>query len=59
LPREAAETTGLAYAILLHGISSIWYLTVGGIAMFTSHVKLHDLWARPAADPVLGAEETA
>lgn len=59
LPRETAETTGLAYAILLHGISSIWYVAVGALAMFTSHVKLHELWARPPAEPVLGAEETA
>jgi len=50
LPREAAETSGLAYAILLHGISSVWYLAAGGVAMFTSHISFHELWARPPAD---------
>jgi uncharacterized protein (TIRG00374 family) len=61
LPRETAETTGLAYAILLHGISSIWYVAVGGLCMFTSHVTFHDLWAREPVEPepVLGSEGTA
>jgi uncharacterized protein (TIRG00374 family) len=48
LPPEVAKSTRLAYAILLHGIQVIWYIAVGAIAMFTSHVKLGDLVARPA-----------
>jgi len=54
LPADVAQTSGLAFAILLHGISTIWYLAVGGLAMFTSHVSFHEVIA---AEPVL--EETA
>jgi uncharacterized protein (TIRG00374 family) len=60
LPRETAETSGLAYAILLHGISTIWYVAVGALAMFTSHVKLSELVERgPGVDTPLLSKETA
>jgi uncharacterized protein (TIRG00374 family) len=52
LPREVAESSGLAYAILLHGIQVIWYIAVGALSMFTSHVKLADLVTRaPTSAP--------
>lgn len=54
LPAEVAHTSGLAFAILLHGISTIWYVAVGGLAMFTSHVSFHEVIA---PEPTL--EETA
>src|SRR5262249_42529080 len=54
LPGDVAQTSGLAFAILLHGISTIWYLAVGGLAMFTSHVSFHEVIA---PEPAL--EETA
>jgi uncharacterized protein (TIRG00374 family) len=48
LPPEVANTTGLAYAILLHGIQVAWYVIVGAIAMFTSHVSFADMRSKPA-----------
>jgi uncharacterized protein (TIRG00374 family) len=48
LPDSVVASTGLAYAILLHGIQVIWYLAVGGLAMFTSHVSFADMMNRPA-----------
>ena len=47
LPREVAESTGLAYAILLHGIQVVWYVAVGALSMFTSHVSFADMMSRP------------
>jgi uncharacterized membrane protein YbhN (UPF0104 family) len=54
LPSEVARSSGLAFAILLHGISTLWNLAVGGLAMFTSHVSFHEIVA-----PAPALEETA
>jgi uncharacterized protein (TIRG00374 family) len=43
LGNEVADTAGLAYALLLHGIQVVWYVGVGALAMFTSHVRFADL----------------
>jgi len=63
LPGSVVASTGLAYAILLHGIQVIWYLAIGGLAMFTSHVSFAEMMNRPAPpepEPELAqAEELA
>lgn len=59
---EIAHTTGLAYAIVLHGIQVLWYVGVGALAMFTSHVSFADVLAsRRAVDdtPALAGKEPA
>ena len=42
---EVAKTTGLAYAIVLHGMQVLWYVGMGTLAMFTSHVSFADVLA--------------
>jgi len=46
-----ANTTGLAYAIVLHGLQVAWYVGVGAVAMFSSHVSLADVLASRRAIP--------
>lgn len=57
LPRETAESTGLAYAILLHGIQVVWYIGVGAISMLSSHVSFAEAF-RPAPDDEVAASES-
>jgi uncharacterized protein (TIRG00374 family) len=59
LPLGVAETKGLAYAILLHGIQVVWYIAVGVISMLTLHVGLHDVVGRDAMAEATGEEEEA
>lgn len=42
---EVARTTGLAYAIVLHGLQVIWYVGLGVLSMFSSHVTFNEVWA--------------
>jgi hypothetical protein len=35
---------GLAYAIVLHGVQVVWYVSMGGIALATPYVSLTELW---------------
>jgi hypothetical protein len=35
---------GLAYAIVLHGVQVVWYISMGGIALATPYVSLTELW---------------
>jgi glycosyltransferase 2 family protein len=35
---------GLAYAIVLHGVQVVWYISMGGIALATPYVSLSELW---------------
>ncbi|MSP17561.1 MAG: flippase-like domain-containing protein [Myxococcales bacterium] len=44
LPGPVAQTAGLAYAIMLHGIQVLWYVGMGALAMITGHVAWDDLW---------------
>ena len=43
LPREMAMSSGLAYAILLHGIQVAWYVGAGAVSLLTPHVSFADL----------------
>ncbi len=46
LPAEVAHgAQGLAYAVVLHGVQVIWYLSMGGLALATPHVSLRQLWS--------------
>jgi uncharacterized protein (TIRG00374 family) len=49
LPLAVAETEGLAYAIVLHGIQVIWYLGAGAAALATRHVSFAEV-LNPAPD---------
>lgn len=56
LPKAVTETTGLAYAIALHGLQVAWYLGWGAVGMLSSHISFAEV-LRPqdpepaAADP--------
>jgi glycosyltransferase 2 family protein len=47
-----ARSAGLAFALVLHGMQVLWYVTAGAVAMFTSHVSFADVLAsrHPLAD---------
>jgi glycosyltransferase 2 family protein len=53
-----AQSSALAFAIVLHGVQCAWYVLAGGVAMFTSHISFSDLRPRQAALEV-GLEEAA
>ncbi len=40
LPEAVASSTGLAYAIVLHGIQVVWYLGAGALSLVVSHTTL-------------------
>lgn len=40
----AQGPAGLAYAIVLHGVQVVWYISMGGLALATPYVSLSDLW---------------
>jgi len=45
LGHEAAfGATGLAYAIVLHGVQVIWYIGMGALAMATPYVSVAEVW---------------
>jgi hypothetical protein len=52
-----ADGSGLAYAILLHGLQVVWYIGVGALAMLTSHIRFSDLVQKDKAPA--GAVEPA
>ena len=58
LSDQVAQSAGLVYAILLHGIQVVWYVGVGALAMFTSHVSFADAMRRDD-DEAEAAPETA
>jgi uncharacterized protein (TIRG00374 family) len=52
MSKDIANSTGLAYAILLHGIQVVWYVGMGALCMFTSHVSFADMMSKaPQEDP--------
>jgi glycosyltransferase 2 family protein len=50
MPKSVADSAGLAYAILLHGIQVVWYVGAGAVSMFTSHVSFADVLRRPTLE---------
>lgn len=42
--------TGLAFAIVLHGVQVIWYMLMGGIALATPYLSFRDLWTARTMD---------
>jgi uncharacterized protein (TIRG00374 family) len=61
MPKVVAESDGLLYAMLLHGIQVVWYVGMGVISMYTSHVSFSDLFrkAPPEREVVAAREEAA
>jgi uncharacterized protein (TIRG00374 family) len=58
--QDVADSTGKLYAIVLHGIQVIWYIGIGALAMFTSHVSFHDMMKKPDDDvPTTATSEEA
>jgi glycosyltransferase 2 family protein len=51
LGSDVAKTTGLAFAIVLHGMQVIWYVAMGALSMFTRHVSFADVLASRKAIP--------
>jgi glycosyltransferase 2 family protein len=49
LASDVANSTGLAYAIMLHGIQVVWYIGMGAISLLTPWVSFSDAF-RPAPD---------
>ena len=48
LPAQVARgSAGLAYALLLHGIQVVWYLSVGALCMLSSHISFAEVIAPP------------
>jgi hypothetical protein len=48
--KDVANSTGLAYAIVLHGIQVIWYLSTGTIAMLATRVHWRDFVGQHVVD---------
>jgi uncharacterized protein (TIRG00374 family) len=42
--------TGLAFAIVLHGVQVIWYMLMGGIALATPYMSFRELWTARTLD---------
>jgi hypothetical protein len=61
MAKDIAESTGLVYALLLHGIQVIWYVGVGGLAMLTGQISFADMFRKEqtAPEPPNGGEEAA
>ncbi len=59
LPQSVANTQGLAYAILLHGIQVVWYIALGVISMLALNVGVHDFVGRSAMAEATGDPEAA
>lgn len=51
LGSDVAKTSGLAFAIVLHGMQVLWYVTMGALSMFTSHVSFAEVLASRHAIP--------
>jgi hypothetical protein len=57
LGKTVAESTGLAYAITLHGIQVVWYLATGTISMLATRVHWRDfIGQRVVEEPGPGPE---
>ncbi len=54
--KEIADTQGLAYAILLHGIQVVWYVGIGALFMVAGHVRFTDLVKPPPGDSAPDAQ---
>jgi uncharacterized protein (TIRG00374 family) len=50
LPATVVGTSGLAYAILLHGLQVIWYLGVGGLCMLGTNVHWAEVLGRDTSE---------
>ena len=44
MDKGAAESAGLAFAIVLHGIQVVWYLGIGALALATPYVSFSEVW---------------
>jgi hypothetical protein len=45
MPVAVAESDGLAYAIVLHGIQVVWYLAIGGLCLLSPYVSFSEVVA--------------
>jgi hypothetical protein len=45
LDQGDVETTGMAFAIALHGLQVVWYLGAGALALATRHVTFGEVVA--------------
>jgi uncharacterized protein (TIRG00374 family) len=59
MSKDVAESAGLGYAILLHGIQVVWYVGMGALSMFTSHVSFADMRSKPTDEEEAVAPEAA
>ncbi len=61
LGQGTAETAGLAFAIVLHGMQVVWYVAVGALALLTRHVSFADVMSsrRAASESRARLEEAA
>jgi hypothetical protein len=50
MPETVAESRGLAYAILLHGIQVVWYVAMGALSMLSSHVSFAEAFRATPED---------
>jgi uncharacterized protein (TIRG00374 family) len=57
LAKPVVESTGLAYAILLHGIQVVWYIALGVFSMLATGVGLHDFMGKSAVAEATGEGE--
>ncbi|MFH0901442.1 MAG: UPF0104 family protein, partial [Pseudomonadota bacterium] len=58
LPEAVVDSQGLAYALLLHGIQTVWYIGAGTIAMLYNHTSFAEL-VSPAASSSKPSEVSA
>lgn len=59
LPEAVARSTGMAYAIVLHGIQVVWYVGMGALAMVLSRVSFADILRSAPDEPVPGPRQEA
>jgi len=45
MPASVAESDGLAFAIVIHGIQVVWYLSIGGLALLSPYVSFSEVVA--------------
>jgi len=49
MPDTVANSVGLAFAIMVHGIQVIWYMGAGALALATPYVSLDEVWSSRTA----------
>ena len=50
MPAAVAQSAGLAYAIVLHGIQVVWYLAAGAISLAACRISFADMIGMGDAD---------